>query len=186
MNTRSSNHAEFLNWYEAIHPAFVRYCRSRAYGRMETEDLVQEAVLATLEAFYRIERKEKLLSFMIGVANNILNNQRRRQQFRAAWEDKVLERMESQIGDPELALDIHFLHRAIDQLPERQKEALLLFEIAGFSIRELAQIQESSEAAVKTRLSRARKALQGLLDERDEKSKALPLSKRLAIYAALF
>ncbi len=186
MNTRSADHSEFLSWYEAIHPAFVRYCRSRAYGRMEAEDLVQEAVLATLEAFYRIEKKEKLLSFMIGVANNILKNQYRRSRFQAEWEEKVLEQMESRIGDPELALDIHFLHQAIDQLPERQKEALLLFEIAGFSIWELAEIQESTESAVKTRLSRARKALQGLLDEEKINEKSLPLGKRLAIYAALF
>ncbi len=181
-----NNHEEFLQWYQPIHASFARYCSSRAYGWMEGEDLVQEAVLATLEAFYRIEKKEKLLSFMIGVVNNILKNRFRRAKFRAEWKEEVLEKMESRIGDPELALDIHYLHKCIDQLPENQKEALLLFEISGFSIKELALIQNTSPGAVKTRLSRARKTLQEMLNEGSISSKKMPLSKRLAIYASLF
>lgn len=182
----NNNHQEFLQWYEPIHASFIRYCSSRAYGWMETEDLVQEAVLAALEAFYRIEKKEKLLGFMIGVANNILKNKYRRAKFKAEWNEEILEQMESRIGDPELALDIHDLHKSINQLPEQQKEALLLFEISGFSIRELAEIQSSTEGAVKTRLSRARKNLQEMLNEEQINTKKRPLSKRLAIYASLF
>jgi len=181
-----NNHQEFLQWYEPIHGSFARYCSSRAYGWMQAEDLIQEAVLATLEAFYRIEKKEKLLGFMIGVVNNILKNRFRRSKFQAAWQEEVLEKMESKIGDPELALDIHYLHKCIDQLPDHQKEALLLFEISGFSIKELAVIQSTSPGAVKTRLSRARKTLQEMLNEGSINSKKLPLSKRLAIYASLF
>ena len=179
-------HQDFLQWYQPVHAAFVRYCSSRAFGKMETEDLVQEAVLATLEAFQRIREKEKLLSYMIGVVNNIVRNQLRRRKFQADWEEVALEKMESRLGDPELALDIQYLHRCIDDLPEKQKEALLLFEISGFSIREIAEIQESSEGAVKTRISRARKKLKDSWEENPKPKKQLPFSKRLAIYASLF
>ena len=185
--TSSASHQDFLAWYQPIHAAFVRYCSSQTYGWLDTEDLVQETVLATLEAFSRIEHKDKLLSFMIGVANNKLRNKRRRAKFRAEWQDDILEKMESRLGDPELALDIRELHRNIDQLPEKQKEALLLFEISGFSIREVAAIQDSSEAAVKTRLSRARKALQMLLDEEySPTAKKRSLAQQLVAYASLF
>ncbi len=185
MNSAAS-HQDFLQWYEPIHAAFVRYCSSRTYGWMDTEDLVQETVLATLEAFYRIDKKEKLLSYMIGVANNKLKNKWRRSKFQAAWQEDILEKMESRIGDPELALDIRELHRGIDQLPEKQKEALLLFEISGFSIRELAAIQDSSESAVKTRLSRARQALKALLNENNKASSKRSFAQQLALYASLF
>lgn len=38
-----------LAWYEPIHAPFVRFCSSKAIGWMETDDLVQEAILATAQ-----------------------------------------------------------------------------------------------------------------------------------------
>lgn len=52
-----------------------------------------------------------------------------------------------------------FLHHALAQLPEQQKEALILFEITGLSIKEIMIIQDSTESAVKQRLFRGRKSL---------------------------
>lgn len=184
MNTQieKSSHQEFLHWYEPIHEQFVRYCRSQAFGILETEDIVQEAVLATLGAFSRIREKEKLLSFMIGVVNNLVKNKRRRAKLNGEWDEKVLDKLESELQDPEVALDIHYLLKALQQLPEKQREAIILFEISGFSIREISEIQESSEPATKTRLHRGRQYLKELLVEEGGK---LPLSKRLAIYASI-
>ena len=172
---------QFLEWYQPIHEPFTRYCSSRAYGLIEAEDLVQEAVLAALQGFDRLHDKEKLLSFMIGVVNNIIRNKNRRKKFKASWDEKVLEQLESQAPNPEVALDIHYLLKALDQLPEKQKEAILLFEISGFSMKEIGEIQESSLSATKTRISRGRQELKRLLSEDGRK---MPLSKRLAIYAS--
>lgn len=75
-------HQEFLTLYTPLHDRFTRYCSSNAYGLMETEDLVQETILCTLQQFERIHDKNKLLWYMIGVANNIVKNQLRRQNSR--------------------------------------------------------------------------------------------------------
>ena len=173
---------EFLKWYQPVHEPFVRYCSSRAYGVMGTEDLVQEAVLAALQGFDRIKEKDKLLGYMIGVVNNIIRNRKRRMKFQADWDEKSLAQLESKTQDPEIALDIHYLIKALDQLPDKQKEAVLLFEISGFSIKEISEIQDSSTSATKTRISRGRQQLRHLLSEDTGK---LPLSKRLAIYASI-
>ena len=151
-----SSHQAFLNWYEPVHESFVRFCRSRALGVLETEDLVQESILATLEAFNRIKDKEKILSYMIGVAANIVRNKKRKLKFRAQWDERLVNQLESLSPSPEVAADIHFLLKALERLPAKQREAIELFEISGFSIKEVSEIQESSEAATKTRLSRAR------------------------------
>jgi len=177
-----NNNQAFLQLYEPIHEQFVRYCSSQAYGILDTEDLVQEAVLITLGAFDQIQDRSKLLSFMIGVANNIVKNKRRRRKFQAEWDEIVLEKLESQLPDPAVALDIQYLLKALQQLPDKQREAILLFEISGFTIREISDIQTSSEGATKTRLSRARKQLRELLSEEGGR---LPLSTRLAIYASV-
>ncbi len=180
--TTTNAHTQFLKWYEPIHEPFTRYCSSRAYGLMETEDLVQETILATLQGFTRIEQKEKLLNFMIGAVNNIIKNKLRRKKFRGSWDEELLDKLESQTLSPEVALDIHYLLKAMEQLPEQQKEALLLFEVSGFKIQEIADIQESSVSAVKTRLHRSRQKLRTLLSDKGTKQS---LSGRLAAYASI-
>jgi len=170
----------FLNWYQPIHEGFVRFCNTRSFGVMETKDLVQESILATLEAYDRIENKEKLLSFMIGVACNIVRNKKRRFKFRGEWNEQVMQELEAKTTNPEIAADIHFLLKAMNQLPTQQKEAIELFEISGFSIKEISEIQESSQSATKTRISRARKALRKSLQDSETKKS---LSNALAAYA---
>ena len=172
----------FLDSYEPLHERFVRYCSSRAFGLLESEDLVQEAVLIALRNFEKIHDREKLLGYLIGTVNNLLRQARRQQKFQADFDEAVLEKIQSRSPDPEVALDIHFLLKAVDQLPEKQKEALLLFEVSGFSIREIGEIQGDSEGAVKTRLSRTRQHLRKLLSE---DKRPTPMATRFAMFSAI-
>ena len=55
------------------------------------------------------------------------------------------------------------LHKALAILPENQKECIILFEISGFSIKEIMAIQNVSESAVKQRLKRGRAKLVEIL-----------------------
>ncbi|MEO6167872.1 MAG: RNA polymerase sigma factor [Chitinophagales bacterium] len=158
-------HQKFLTFYKPIHERFTRYCSSNAYGLMEAEDLVQDAILATLQHFNRINEKDKLFSYMICVANNLVKNVLRRQKFKGVFNEKAALRLEGNIGNPEVALDIHYLYKALNQLTLKDKEAVILFEVNGFSIREISEMQQSSEGAIKTRLSRARQKLKALLSE---------------------
>ena len=121
----SNTNIEFLQLYEPIHERFIRYCSSIAYGMMEAEDLAQDAILTRLQNFATIKDKRKLLSYMIGVVRNITFNQRRRKEFNSIGEDGLLEKLESKTQSPEIALDIHFLLKALEELPAKQKEVIL-------------------------------------------------------------
>ena len=101
---------------------------------MDTEDLAQEAVLATLANWEKIKDKSKLLSYMFGVVNNLVRNHRRRLPFKGNWDERRLEALESKLGDADTALDVDILLKAVEQLPNNQAEALRLFEWSGFSI----------------------------------------------------
>lgn len=175
-------HQEFLNWYQPIHESFVRYCSTKAIGWIETQDLVQAAILATLQGFPKIEDKQKLLGYMIGVVKNILHKHHRQAKFRGTWDERVLEKLECRTTDPVIALDLQYLLKTIKQLPKAQEEAIELFELSGFSIKEVAEIQGVSTGAVKTRISRGRKKLKTLLQD---DSSDMSLSQRLAIYASI-
>lgn len=175
-------HQDFLKWYSPLHEGFTRFCSSHAWGIMETEDLVQESLLAVLQNFHQVTDKERLLAYLFSVAKNIVKNKKRRLKFHGTWDERIMEKLESRIIDPEIALDVHYLHKAIEQLPEKQKEAIILFEISGFKTQEIAEIQQSSIPAVKTRLSRGRQKLKEMLSE--DKS-PMSFAQRLAVYASI-
>lgn len=168
----TSPHAEFLALYRPVHERLVKYCSSNGYGIIDTDDLVQETVLATMQQFSRIREKEKLLSYMISVANHVVYNALRRKKFNGAYNEKAFERLKAVTADPDIALDMHHLYVALNKLPVRDKEAILLFEISGYSIQEIAGIQNSSEGAIKTRLSRARKKLTELFSGEFQQKKS--------------
>ncbi len=48
---------------------------------------------------------------------------------------------------------------ALQRLPVEQREAIVLFEVEGFAIDEIAELQRASQSAVKSRLARARQRL---------------------------
>ena len=64
---------------------------------------------------------------------------------------------------PDVSVDVEKLYDALAQLPDQQREAVVLYEISGLSVAEIQEIQGGSLSSVKMRLSRARKALATIL-----------------------
>ena len=180
----TDKYQDFLSRYQEIHLPFARYCTSLAFGIMATEDLMQESVLITLDTYDRIEQKHNLLAYMIGVVNNLVRNQKRRMKFSGQWNEAQSEYLTARVADPALLVDIEYLYRCLQSLPRGQKEALVLFEISGCSIREIAGVQDCSEGAVKARLHRARKALKEAYEGQANVRK-LPLAECLAMFVAI-
>lgn len=55
------------------------------------------------------------------------------------------------------------LYEALNRLPAKERTSVLLFYMEGYSVKEIADIQEVSQDAVKQHLSRGRNHLRGLL-----------------------
>jgi RNA polymerase sigma-70 factor (ECF subfamily) len=51
----------------------------------------------------------------------------------------------------------------VSQLPDLQREALILFEYEGFQLNEIAEIVNAEVGVVKSRLHRARESMRRLL-----------------------
>jgi RNA polymerase sigma-70 factor (ECF subfamily) len=61
-------------------------------------------------------------------------------------------------------LDLDDFRRALEQLPEDQREAIILIGASGFSYEEAAEICKCAVGTIKSRVSRARTRLQEILD----------------------
>ena len=155
----------FLAAYEDCHEAFVRYCSAIAYGKMDTEDLIQDVLLTAYKNFDKIKNKGQLLHYLIKAAKNRSISNWRKKKYSQELLDKHADRLMSKEVNAETLLDIQLLYKTLDQLPEKQKDALILFEIIGFSMKEIAELQGSTLGAIKTKVSRGRVLLKKLLQE---------------------
>lgn len=160
----------FLKAYQSCHEPFIRYCSALAFGKMDTEDLVQDVLLSAYTHFEQIREKDNFLHYLIRAARNRSISLWRKKRFQAELIEKHAARLIAKGTNPEVLVDIQLLYKTLDRLPEKQAEALILFEISGFSMKEVAQIQGSTTGAVKTKISRGRNRLRSLLRENHSSS----------------
>lgn len=158
-----SKQDRFLSLYEPVHNRFERFCRARVYGKMEFRDLMNETLLVAFEKFDSLRSEHAFLSFIIGISIRILaNNSKKKQEDYLNKEEHAL--LIADHGNAtSLDTEIHFLYQTLALLSNEQQESIILFEIAGFSIREIAEMHNVSEDAVKQRLKRGRAKLAEML-----------------------
>ncbi|MBS1583446.1 MAG: sigma-70 family RNA polymerase sigma factor [Bacteroidetes bacterium] len=157
---------EFMKAYAPCHEPFARYCSALAYGRMDAQDLMQDVLLSAFQRFERIRRKDELLHYLLRAARNRAVSAWRLDRRNADRFEKRSERLKERGASAEMLVDVGILYGALDKLPSAQRDALVLFEVSGLSMAEIAAIQGTNENAVKTRVSRARTTLRSMLEGR--------------------
>lgn len=159
--------AQFTQLIEPIHGRLLRFCRAVSSDKETARDLASEAILITWNNFDTLREPEKLRSYLFSVASRLSRRIRDRQRRYISIEESNVESLSGGIS-PETTTEISLLEEALRKLPEKIREAIILFEVAGFSIEEVAKIQQSGVSAVKMRLARGRKQLKQLLGIREE------------------
>jgi RNA polymerase sigma-70 factor (ECF subfamily) len=156
---------QFMLLYRPVHEHFERFCKARAYGELDFRDLMHDTLLIAFEKFNRIKTKDAFLYFLFGTAVRVLSNHRRKNtpDFVGDFSEKF-SHIESNDKSAEHELEIKELYRQLGKLDSITRECIILFEISGFSIKEIMCIKDLSESAVKQRLSRGRKQLAELMN----------------------
>ena len=154
---------EFLALYEPIHDRFERFCRARVYGDLDFRDVMNESLLIAFSKFEKLTSRESFLSFLFGIAVRVIGNQLQKKKTERFNGNEQYMAGQDDATNPSQQADVHFLFQALAELVDEQREAIILFELSGFSIKEIAAVQNVSEAAVKQRLKRGREKLTELL-----------------------
>ncbi len=162
MITTKSQQEKFLALYQPIHDRFERFCRARVFGNMEYQDLMNDTLLVAYQKLDTLKSEKAFLSFIIGISVRILANHHKKTKEELIVESNY-DHYQDINANTEKDTEVYFLYKALALLPDEQKECLVLFEITGFSIKEIMDIQHSSESAVKQRLKRGRAKLLELL-----------------------
>jgi RNA polymerase sigma-70 factor (ECF subfamily) len=104
----------------------------------------------------------KAWTFMI--LRNQFYSDKRRSWRSTQLDQEAAERTLVAVDDPGAPLALDELRLAMSMLPSEQREALILVGAGGFAYEEAADICGCAVGTVKSRVSRARKALQGILE----------------------
>mgnify|MGYP001943586992 CR=1 FL=1 len=172
----ASEKKQFLNQYEEIHESLMRFCIVKSQGIMDPKDLANDVLLIGLENYQKLKDKRALLSYLFTTANRICINKIRRKKFNGSYDERHVENIEDPNNNVESNVDISILYAALDQLPELQKEAVILFEISDLPIKEIMAIQNAGASAVKQRIKRGREKLAELMCEKKRKKIAVAFS----------
>lgn len=155
---------EFLKLYEPVHDRFERFCRARVYGEGDYRDIMHESLIVAYERFETLRSKDAFFSFLSGICVRLLANNKKKKKPSTGFEEQFWStRMDNSDYGTEHDAEVYLLHQTLAMLPEEQRECILLFEISGFPIKEIAQMQETTESNVKQRLRRGRAKLSELL-----------------------
>ena len=161
-----------MSYYEPVHARFERFCKARVYGEMDFKDLMHDTLVVAYEKFDKVQHADTFLYYLFGITIRLLANANRKKQALLTRDGDLLSLELTVRNLSEQQFEHEQLYAALALLPEIQKESLVLYEISGFSVKEIAKIHECTEDAVKQRLSRGRKTLIQILSMAELEQKA--------------
>jgi len=143
----------------------------RAFARTLTgdptaaDDLAQDAMMKAWDArqSYQLGTNMKAWTFMI--LRNQFYSEKRRSWRQSQLDQEAAERTLMAVDDPSAPVALDELRQGLTMLPSEQREALILVGAGGFAYEEAADICGCAVGTVKSRVSRARKALQAILED---------------------
>ncbi|OLC06483.1 MAG: hypothetical protein AUH78_19350 [Gemmatimonadetes bacterium 13_1_40CM_4_69_8] len=165
---RASFEQEALVHLDTLYRVALRLTGNAA----DADDLVQETMLKAYRSWDQYEKGTNAKGWLLTILrNSFINEYRRRTRHPETVDVDTIEPFavfgEVQDDDPQGAffdriVDDEVL-KAIDELPEAFRETLVLSDVEGLSYQEIGKILGVPVGTVKSRLFRARQALQGKL-----------------------
>ncbi len=176
----------FRELYALVAPRLLGYLMKMAKSRAVADDLLQQTFLKVHRARAAYVRGADPVPWIYSIAHRTFIDETRRTtraivsvgssddplpEISAGLDGEAADRKDEPRVDPELAkaaLD------ALAQLPEAQREAVVLTKLDGKSVAQAAEIAGTSVGAMKVRAHRGYEALRKLLGRRKESTSDAP------------
>lgn len=174
----------------AAFDALVETYSTRLYGyfyrltgsRHDAEDLLQEVFVRLVRTIGRYEHQDRFDGWLFRIAANLARDRVRRAKrtadqrgrHRAGGEktDRLDEMADDSVGEPADAMDrteqIDRLQQAIEQLPEAERQVILLRHFSHMSFREIAETMDTPLGTALARAHRGLARLRETMSDADE------------------
>lgn len=145
--------AQVKVYQNALRSFLLALCGGRT---ADADDITQDTLYKAYLSIDRYVDKGQFKAWLFKIAfNSFLNHKASQKQYESIEQAKAL------VGDSsaENRIESQTLYLALSTLPPRERSAISLYYLNGYSIKEIAQITGSSVDAVKKQLSRGRERL---------------------------
>ena len=153
--------AELAAVYDASYRRLVGLIAAACGDRHEAEEVVQDAFVRLIGQWSSVSRYDNPEAWLRKVALGLLSNRRRKCRNGV----RALVRADRPTSVPPPGAEAVDLERALAALPAQQRIVVLLVHVVGLDLESAARELGVPTGTVKSRLSRARSALQPLLTE---------------------
>ena len=155
--------AEFKQQLALVIPHLRAFGRSLSGNRDVADDLVQETLMKAWAARQRFQAGTNMRAWTFIILRNLYLSQMRRARFKGEWDDLVADRVLAAPASQDRHVELGDMQRALLQLPQPQREALILVGAGGFAYEEAAEICGCAVGTIKSRVARGRVALEQLM-----------------------
>jgi RNA polymerase sigma-70 factor (ECF subfamily) len=142
----------------------------RAFGRLLSgnadvaDDLVQDTMVKAWTARHRFIAGTNLRAWTRVILRNAYFSMVRRARFKGEWDPIAADLLLAVPAGQESHVTLADVQRAMLQLPDDQREALILMSAAGMTCENVAALTGCAVGTVKSRVARGRASLKRLLD----------------------
>ena len=152
---------QFISQVKTQQNALRSFLLALCAGNMaDADDIAQETLVQAYLAIDRYTDSGKFKSWLFKIAHNRFLNHIAAQKPRASIDEAsgtiALESADSGFTHQQL-------YMALSTLPPKERSAITLYYLSGYSVKDIAAITESSEDAVKKQMSRGREKLKSLI-----------------------
>lgn len=163
---RDGDRAAWRELYRQYRPVAEAFLRKLGVGQADLPDAVQEVFLQVFRSLPRFRGEARLQTWLYRVCCTEARSQRRRSSAHRGLRALLLTSPASHpMASPGFSESRAFarLHASLEQLPPRQREAFVLYELEDQPGRLVAERLRCTEASVWRRLHHARRALRSAL-----------------------
>jgi len=136
--------------------------------RERADDLVQETLYKAWNHLDSFKEGTNLKAWLFTILRNTFFSERRKRKREVEDADGSLAARLSSRPEQHGHMDMKDFQEALSELPDDQREALILVGAAGFSYEEAAEISGCAVGTIKSRVNRARNRLVETLELGDE------------------
>ncbi len=144
-------------------PSLRAFAVSLSQNADKADDLVQETLVKAWDKHQSFQPGTNLKAWLFTILRNEFYSQMRKRGREVQDSDGVMTGRLAVHPSQHGMLDLKDFRGALEQLPEDQREAIILIGASGFSYEEAAEICNCAVGTIKSRVSRARTRLQDIL-----------------------
>jgi RNA polymerase sigma-70 factor (ECF subfamily) len=160
----AASEAAFKAELVGLIPHLRAFARTLCGDSVAADDLAQDAMMKAWDARASFQMGTNMKAWTFMILRNQFYSEKRRSWRQTQLDQEAAERTLIATDDPEAPVALDELRLSLAMLPPEQREALVLVGAGGFAYEEAAEICGCAVGTVKSRVSRARRALHSILD----------------------